>query len=383
MAYSPQMRAAIGRVRRCFAQAGLGKQSAVFSTHGKHEADPDAPLVLVACSGGRDSLALACVAHIVAGMNGLRCGAVVVDHQLQEGSHEVARTAAGTCEQLGLAPVEVRTVHVNASGTGIEAGARDARYEQLVAVAKELNAAAVLVAHTRDDQVETVLIGMARSSSPAAVAGMPRSTVRSGVAFLRPLLDLSRADTTAICEQQHLQWWDDPSNGDNVSETSELAELPLRSRIRQTVIPALVDVAGDAVMEHIALIAESVRADQEYLESVARAGLRDCIVDSSAVGNGAADGSAARAASGSDARNDSLFLSAAKLARLEEPVRLRALRIAIEEHGGTPTRDALERVNDLVVNWHGQSEVRISSKFSVNRVGHVIELCQDRTHANS
>ena len=376
MAYSPQMRAAIGQVRHCFAQAGLGKQSAVFSTHGKHEASPDAPLVLVACSGGRDSLALACVAHIVAGMNGLRCGAVVVDHQLQEGSHGVALTAASTCEQLGLAPVEVRTVHVDARGTGIEAGARDARYGQLVAVAKELNAAAVLVAHTRDDQVETVLIGMARSSSPAAVAGMPRSTVRDGVAFLRPLLGLSRADTTAICEQQHLQWWDDPSNGDGVSETNELAELPLRSRTRQLVIPALRDVAGNAVMEHIALIAESVRADQEYLESVARAELRDCIADGSTVADGSVVDNGA-------ACNDSLRLSATKLAHLEEPVRLRVLRIAIEECGGTPTRDALERVNELVTKWHGQSEVRISSKFSVNRVGHVIELCQDRTHANS
>jgi tRNA(Ile)-lysidine synthase len=382
MVYSSQMRAAVGRVRGCFGSEGLGRQSEIFARHGEHAPEPDAPLVLVACSGGRDSLALAAVAHIVAGSNGLRCGAVIVDHQLHSGSGDVAQRAAQRCRELGLAPVRVCTVRVNADlarREGTEAAARQARYAALVDVARELGAAAVLVAHTRDDQVETVLLGMARSSSPAVMAGMPRRFTRDGVRFLRPFLDLSRDDTTQICRQNGIEWWDDPTNDPTNDPAGDLTDtphadgsssFPLRSRMRSELVPVLRSVAGDSVMAHIAAMAETARADQDFLESLARDAVERVRLTTGDTGGAGVSRCAFR-------------MDADALAALAAPLRMRVLRIVLERHGIQPVRAVIERIDALVTHWHGQAEVRISSGFSVRRQGHVIELCQDRTHANS
>ena len=152
---------------------------------------PPGALALVACSGGPDSLALAAGTAFVAQKAGTpwRAQAVVVDHGLQEGSAQVADDAAAACRGLGLPAVVVR---VAVDGRG-EAAARDARYAALDRVADELDAAAVLLGHTLDDQAETVLLGLARGSGARALAGMPATRGR----FRRPLLGLRRSDTLA------------------------------------------------------------------------------------------------------------------------------------------------------------------------------------------
>jgi tRNA(Ile)-lysidine synthase len=275
---------------------------------------------------------------------------------------------------------------------GVEAAARQARYEALVSAARKLGAAAVAVAHTRDDQVETVLLGMARSSSPMAMAGMPRSFDRNGVCFLRPFLDLSRDDTTQICQQNHIEWWDDPTNtpgrvDGGAGAGGAEASFPLRSRVRQQLVPVLREVAGDAVMDHIAAMAESARKDQDFLEEQARTAIERVCLD--ADGTGTDDGTDSAGSAGnrraaSGGRGVLLErLDADALAQVPEPLRVRVERIVLERHGVAPTRALLERIDALATDWHGQSQVRISSGFSVMRQGHVIELCQDRTHANS
>lgn len=392
MVYSSQMRAAVGSVRAHLAEHGLTRQSDEFGAHGHHKPAADAPLILVACSGGRDSLALAKVAGIVAGMNGLRCGAVIVDHGLQPGSHDVAAAAAAQCAELGLNPVNVMRVDVGEprfrrDAEGEEAAARQARYGALVERALALHAAAVLVAHTQDDQVETVLIGMARSSAPSAVAGMPEAFRREGVLFLRPLLGLTRADTTAICEQSGLKWWDDPTNGPATSRSAlsddECSSLPLRSRIRTRVVPRLREVAGEAISAHIAHIATSVREDQDYLEAVADEEFaRVRLPETHGEGDLAAQTAPHRSAD-CDGHRVVLRLDAKALAALARPIRTRVLVRALREVGAQASSAHLSRIEDLVTRWHGQSAVKVSSQFSVRRQKHVIELCQDRTHANS
>ena len=114
MVYSAGMKAAIGSVRQSLEQAGITRASEEFAAHGEHEPQPDAPLVLVACSGGRDSMALSAVSHIVCASLGVRCGAVIIDHRLQEGSDAVARQAAERCRALGLGPVRVVELDVPA-----------------------------------------------------------------------------------------------------------------------------------------------------------------------------------------------------------------------------------------------------------------------------
>ena len=150
--------------------------------------------VLVACSGGPDSLALAAAAGIVAARSGLGVRAAVVDHGLQPGSDAVAAAVAHTLAGLGL-EVVVLPVVVDRTGTGIEAAARGARYAALSAAAApdEL----VLLGHTLDDQAETVLLGLARGSGTRSLAGMP--TRRDG--FVRPLLGVRAETTRAACTE--------------------------------------------------------------------------------------------------------------------------------------------------------------------------------------
>lgn len=127
MAYSARLRKAVGAVHATLSAVELcDVQAPEFAQHGDHAVAADAPLVLVACSGGRDSMALAAVSHIVCTSMGVRCGAVIVDHGLQEGSEQVAGEAADRCRALGLGPVIVRNATVQARGEGLEAAARQA-----------------------------------------------------------------------------------------------------------------------------------------------------------------------------------------------------------------------------------------------------------------
>ena len=193
-------------------------------------------LVLVACSGGADSLALAAATAFVASRDGLRAGAVVVDHGLQDGSAPVAAVAAQQCRALGLEPVEVRRARVQGPG-GLEAAARHARYAVLDDVAHQAGAAAVLLGHTLDDQAESVILGLARGSGARSLAGM--AAVRG--TYRRPFLSLRRSDTEDVCTANGLTWWTDPTNGalapgGAVASPSGGADrpdgLPLRSQVR-------------------------------------------------------------------------------------------------------------------------------------------------------
>ncbi|BCW69214.1 tRNA lysidine(34) synthetase TilS [Arthrobacter sp. NicSoilB8] len=217
--------------------------------------------VLVACSGGPDSLALAAVAAYFARRghvdgHPVAVGAVVVDHQLQPGSAGVAATTARTLEDLGLSPVRIRTVDVASTGMGPEAAARDARHAALEAAADEAGAGAILLGHTLDDQAEQVLLGLARGSGTRSLAGMRPSRGR----LLRPFLGLRRADTLEICRVEGLDPWHDPSNADPAYA---------RSRTRVEVLPLLEDKLGPGVAESLARTAAILQLDADYLEDVA------------------------------------------------------------------------------------------------------------------
>lgn len=217
--------------------------------------------VLVACSGGPDSLALASVAAYFARRghvdgHPVTVGAVVVDHQLQPGSAEVAARTALALRELGLAPVEVRTVVVAPTGMGPEAAARDARHAALEAEAQAQGAAAILLGHTLDDQAEQVLLGLARGSGTRSLAGMRPAR---GI-LLRPFLGLRRADTLAICAAEELEPWHDPSNADPAFA---------RSRTRVEVLPLLEEKLGPGVAESLARTASILQLDADYLEDVA------------------------------------------------------------------------------------------------------------------
>ena len=293
-------------------------------------------LALAACSGGQDSLALAAALAFVAPRAGLRAGAVIVDHGLQQGSASHAASVASALRELGLDPVRVETVTVSGSG-GPEAAARDARYAALSAAAAAEGAAAVLLGHTLDDQAETVLLGLARGSGARSLAGMP---ARRGV-FARPLLGIRRVVTAEACAAMGLSAWSDPHNADRRFT---------RVRVRLDALPALESALGPGVAEALARTAAQLRDDAEALEQIADAERR-------------------RDGAGSQ-------LAAAALAELPGAVRARVLRSAAVAAGcpaGALSAVHVARIDELVTGWHGQRGVDLPGGLrAARRAGHLL-----------
>ncbi|HEY3879645.1 MAG TPA: tRNA lysidine(34) synthetase TilS [Trebonia sp.] len=291
-------------------------------------------LVLAACSGGQDSLALAAALAFTAPRAGLRGGAVTVDHGLQPGSAGRAAGVAATLRGLGLDPVTEVTVTVDGKG-GPEAAARTARYAALEQAAAAAGAAAVLLGHTLDDQAETVLLGLARGSGPRSLAGMPP---RRGV-FVRPLLGLRRTVTGAACEALELRPWADPHNADRRFA---------RVRVRLDALPALEAALGPGVAEALARTAGQLRDDAEVLETIA---------------------------SSERGRGDTV-MAAASLSGLPGAVRTRVLRSAALDAGcpaGALTAAHVARIEELVTDWHGQRGVDLPGGVrAARRSGEVV-----------
>jgi tRNA(Ile)-lysidine synthase len=208
--------------------------------------------VVVACSGGADSLALLAIARA----RDLHVAAVYVDHGLRPGTDHDARVVRAAAAAVG-AEALVATVAFDA-GANVEERARDARYAALEQMADELGAEVILVGHTRDDQAETVLLAMLRGSGTTGLAGMP--AVRGRVR--RPLLDLRRADTREICARLGWSPARDPMNED---------EHYRRVWLRRTVIPRLEHGARRDLVEVLARQAALLRDDDDYLDVLAAA----------------------------------------------------------------------------------------------------------------
>ena len=211
------------------------------------------PELHVALSGGADSLALTEAAAHVGRRLGARVTALVVDHGLQAGSAAVAATAAATARDLGVDSARVLTVRVDGPG-GPEAAARRARY---AALRGELPAGGLLLlGHTRDDQAETVLLGLGRGSGPRSLAGMRPLDPP----LARPLLDVPRAVTVEACAALGLRPWADPHNTD---------PRFTRVRLRAEVLPLLDEVLSGGVAAALARTAAQLREDGAALDEFA------------------------------------------------------------------------------------------------------------------
>jgi tRNA(Ile)-lysidine synthase len=279
-------------------------------------------LVLVALSGGPDSLALAAATAFEAPRAGIRAGAVIVDHGLQPGSADAAAQASTQAKSLGLSPVLVKTVSVGTAG-GPEAAARDARYAALAEAAAETGAAAVLLGHTLDDQAETVLLGLARGSGSGSLKGMARE---SGL-LVRPLLDIRRSTTVQACADLGLEPWLDPQNADPRFS---------RVRVRETVLPLLERELGPGVAEALARTATALREDAEALDGFAGEQLEELAEHAEA----------------------GISLPVSALAANPPALRQRIIRATVlAEFGESLSRAQTLEVARLVTDWHGQGAV--------------------------
>jgi tRNA(Ile)-lysidine synthetase-like protein len=174
---------------------------------------PAVQMLLVAISGGADSLALAAATAFEAKKLSLKVAGVIIDHGLQPGSDKVALAAKKKAEALGLDPVVIERVSVKKTGDGLEAEARESRYKGIEKVRKRLGATWVLLGHNLDDQAETVLLGLARGSGLRSIAGMSKKDPERKL--IRPLLDISRDEIRQACKDQGISYWNDPHNKDD------------------------------------------------------------------------------------------------------------------------------------------------------------------------
>jgi tRNA(Ile)-lysidine synthase len=296
--------------------------------------------VLVACSGGADSMALTAAACFEGERAAWSVSAVVVDHGLHEGSDVVAASVAGRLSTMqpfaALESVDVVRVQVSPVGSP-EAAAREARYAALTGLAERVDAV-VPLGHTRDDQAETVLLGLGRGSGLRSLAGMRTVTGR----YRRPLLAISRAQTERACQALEIPVWHDPDNED---------ERFTRVRVRRTVLPVLEAELGPGVAQALARTAEQAAADTDALDAMAA----DLFAGS-------------RIASG---------LRLGELADAPAAVRRRVLRLAALA-AGCPGGDLfavhVQALDALVVDWHGQGRVDLPGGVSAARRGDALEL---------
>jgi tRNA(Ile)-lysidine synthase len=297
------------------------------------------PLV-VACSGGADSMAVALAATEEAARSdaGWQVRAAVVDHGLQDGSAARAEATAALLARHGV-PAEVHPVRVGGAG-GMEAAARRARYAALRA-ARPSDASPVLLGHTLDDQAETVLLGLGRGSGPRSMAGM----TCYDPPWLRPLLGVRRATTRAACAAWGVPVWDDPHNAD---------PRFTRVRLRTEALPLLEDVLAGGVAEALARTAAQLREDVAALDewaAQARAEVSTPAVPATAGRHG-------------------VELEAKKLAGYPASVRRRVLRAWLLDAGAVDLTDAqLRRADDLVGRWRGQGGIALAGELVLTR-GH-------------
>ena len=277
--------------------------------------------VAVALSGGADSLALAACLAFVGPKVGWECSAIVVDHGLQPDSDRVAQRAADQATGLGLSARVVRGF-VGTEG-GPEAAARTARYAVLLAQPESH----LLLAHTMDDQAETVLMGFGRGSGARSIAGMATDSMP----LWRPFLGLRRAETEQICVAHGLDWWVDPHNADPRFR---------RSRLRHDVLPLLDEVLGGGVVEALARTAAQVQADVDFLDRAVTAHVGD--------------------------------LTIGQLEALHPALRSRVLRLAALEAGAGAsdlTATHIGELDRLVTDWRGQVRVELPGRISAVREG--------------
>ena len=293
-------------------------------------AEPPGRPVLVACSGGADSLALLAATVFEAHKQDRHVLGVTVDHGLQDGSADHARRVVAQMAHLGADETMTVRVDVRAAGQGPEAAAREARYAVLEEVAQRTGGV-LLLGHTRDDQAETVLLGLTRGSGGRSIAGMRAAydDVR------RPLLDVTRAQTEQACRAEGIDTWTDPHNDD---------PRFTRARIRHTVMPTLERELGPGVADTLARTAEQLQEDVATLDALAEDAL-------AAVRQG--DG-----------------LDVAALAALSDAVRRRVLRLAALD-AGSPASELFRvhvlAVDALVTAYRGQRWVDLPGHLRARR----------------
>jgi tRNA(Ile)-lysidine synthase len=198
-------------------------------------------------------------------------------------------------------------------------------------------AAKVFLGHTRDDQAETVLLGLARGSGTRSLSGMASE---NGI-YIRPLLHITRSETVAACREIGFEPWNDPHNGN--TEFS-------RVRVRKEILPVMEEKLGPGIAAALARSAAILRDDADALDEIAQIEI---------------------------SQSNLADLDCQRLSQLAKAIRSRVLRAAIYAAGapsGSITAEHLGSVEALVTSWRGQGALSLPGGVKVERISGRLSL---------
>jgi tRNA(Ile)-lysidine synthase len=292
--------------------------------------------VCIGVSGGADSLALAAAAKLESKNFSIDLVAVIVDHGLQANSAEIAEFAKQQLIKLGFQDIFVGRASVQITD-GLEASARRARYKVFQQAIETYTPNTFLLGHTKNDQAEGVLLGLARGSGTKSLSGMQEV---SGI-FVRPLLGTDRATTEIACHESNIEYWVDPHNS-NQDFT--------RVRVRENILPLLENEIGPGIIDALARSAKILREDATALDEWAESVFRQVYP---------------------------MDIEISILDSLPVAVRSRVLRMAIYAAGapaGSISAAHLEPIEAFVSDWRGQGHTSLPGGVKVCRISGRLSL---------
>ena len=292
--------------------------------------------VCIGVSGGADSLALAAAAKLESKNFSIDLVAVIVDHGLQANSAEIAEFAKQQLIKLGFQDIFVGRASVQITD-GLEASARRARYKVFQQAIETYGPNTFLLGHTKNDQAEGVLLGLARGSGTKSLSGMQEV---SGI-FVRPLLGIDRATTEIACHESNIEYWVDPHNS-NQDFT--------RVRVRDNILPLLENDIGPGIIDALARSAKILREDATALDEWAENVFRQV---------------------------EPMDIEISILTTLPVAVRSRVLRMAIYAAGapaGSISAAHLEPIEAFVSDWRGQGHTSLPGGVKVCRISGRLSL---------
>jgi tRNA(Ile)-lysidine synthase len=318
-----------------------------------------APAIILAVSGGPDSIALMWLAarwrRTLA--RGPRLIAVTVDHGLRAEAAREARDVKRLARALDLPHQTLRWIGPKPK-TGLPAAARAARYLLLARAARANGATHILTAHTRDDQAETLLMRMLRGSGIAGLASMVRVTERDGVLLARPFLQVSKSRLVATLKKAKVGFADDPTNRDTHFT---------RPRLR-AIMPMLAAEGGDA--RSLARLASRLARANAAVEVLADGAERYLALKNSEAERSRPDGKVF----------DAKIFDANAFAGLPEEIRLRLLKRAIDRfgHEGPAELGKVEVLLSALDRACAEATRRPPARLKQTLAGALVSLTGDR-----
>ncbi len=296
--------------------------------------------IIVACSGGADSLALAWASQVVTKRLGLNLIAAIIDHQLIKDSSEVAIEAMKKCKDFGIEKVFIKQIDVEDNNEGLEAAARKARYDAFEELVIEHSAKAVLLAHTQDDQAETMLMRLTRGSGAKSLSAMKEVSGK----YLRPFLHIRKQELVKALEKEGITYWQDPANTNYKF---------LRAKVRHELMPKLIEVLGDSAIDSLDKTSGLLKEDNEALDAIAIENYEKLNKE----------------------------LNVEILVNMPAAIRKRMIKIAALDSGVNPgpfSFEHIEAIDTLVTNWRGQGNVDLPGFIQACRVDQTIRFISSR-----